>query len=917
MLGDIITSFDQKNGGLRTGTDAASICALEPIRTPGNIQSHGILLAVDPLQAFKIVAVSKNATEIFWWHDDAKAILGLRIAAVISAGFEAKIIARYHAGRLRGTAPWRSTLAPPEISADLDATVHYHAGLILIELERSLPHEDLEALEASCLLEESLVDLQEAKPEIESLALVLTSSVRQLMGYERVVVYRFDADWNGRAIGESVAEDWPQSLDGLNFPASDIPSQARELYRTSRKRWVVDRDSVPVPLLTDPGAAYQKIDLSYARLRSLSPIHLQYHRNMGVNGSMSLSILDGERLWGLVVCHHRQPHHPSPSQRVAAAVLTDAFALRVGPAEQADTEQARRADLARLAELFTHMAGADDVTSSLTTGEVTIAHLFASTGAAIIEGGKVTLLGVTPPESDIRAIGKWLALLGDPARLFHTDNLDALYPDWEKYTAIASGLLGIFLSDDRNDMLLWFRPEEAQLVSWGGNPVEGAEDGPKMMPRKSFERWVDIRHGVAKPWLPWEFEIAESLRHGITDVIVRSLRRIGELNERLRQSQKMEAVGELTGGIAHDFNNFLTGVIASLSLAQNDNARGDAGENLRHIDVAMGAAERAAALAQRLLTFSRRQTLAPSSVDILQRALDMKELILRAVGPSIQLKIKASQDLWTTLCDGNQLDSALLNLSINAREAMPDGGNMTIEAANLTLNDADLPRHRDIAPGDYVTISVSDTGVGMDPETVSRVFEPFFTTKPLGAGTGLGLSMVYGFAKQSNGYASIHSQPGFGTTVRILLPRDAADDAQPQEGTTHLQNAQEPCGVNQTVLIVDDDPTIRLLVEEVLEALGYTPISAATGTEGLRILQSKRQVDLLVTDVGLPGGMNGRQLADAARVHFPGLNVLFMTGYAENAVLRSGALEPGMQIITKPFTLAALASRVQSINKTG
>lgn len=892
------------------------ICAREPIHIPGSIQPHGVLLAVDPLRDFRIVAVSQNAPAVFGWFPDTASLIGVGLGNVIGIGFEAETIARFKTGKLRGTAPWQSTLVPPATTVALHACVHDHAGLIIIELERFRPGEDLEALQATRLLQECLVDLQESEPDIESLARIMSRSVRLLMGYERVVVYRFDADWNGRALGEDVVGDWAQSLDGLHFPASDIPAQARDLYRKSRKRWVADRDAAPIPLLLDPASGHKAVDLSYARLRSLSPIHLQYHRNMGVNGSMSLSILDGDRLWGLVVCHHRQPHHPSPGSRVAAAVLTDAFALRVGPAEQADTEKARRADLARLAELFTHMAGADDVTASLTTGKVTIAHLFAATGAAVIENGRVTLLGVTPPEVEVRALCKFLALLGDPAKLFHTDNLDALYPDWEKYTATASGLLGFFLDDDRTDMLLWFRPEEAQLISWGGNPGAAGDAAAKTMPRQSFERWVDERHGVARPWHPWEFEIAESLRHGITDVIVRSLRRINELNEQLRQSQKMEAVGELTGGIAHDFNNFLTGVIASLSLAQNDSDRGDVHENKRHIDAAIGAAERAAALAHRLLTFSRRQTLAPSPVDVLRRTVEMEALISRAIGPSIQITITAAPDLWTTLCDGNQLDAALLNLSINARDAMPDGGSLVFEAANLTLDEADIPRDRDIAPGDYVTISVSDTGIGMDAETAARVFEPFFTTKPLGAGTGLGLSMVYGFAKQSNGCTTIHSRPGAGTTVRIYLPRDDPGAPQPGPAIEALPPPHEGSGANHTVLVVDDDAAIRLLVTEALEEQGYRTIAAATGAEALRILQSRRKIDLLVTDVGLPGGLNGRQLADAARVHFPGLGIVFITGYAEHVILRSGTLAAGMQIVTKPFTLAALIGKIQAITDT-
>jgi PAS domain S-box-containing protein len=486
-------------------------------------------LAVDPEEHFKIVAVSSNTPSFLHRFMDARQIIGLSIADAISAGFEEETIARYRVGRLRGTVPWRSTLRKPEVSEDMDSEVHCHAGLIVIELQTSFPGEDYKALMASRQLQESFVDLQESEPDIESLARVAARAIRSLLDYERVIIYRFAEDWHGQAIAEDMNSDWLQSLEKLHFPESDIPFQARQLYRKSHKRWVADRDATAIPILMDPASVHKTIDLSFAHLRSLSPIHLEYHRNMGVNGSMSLSILDGDRLWGLVICHHRRPHHPSPGQRLAAIVLTNAFALRVGPAEHADSEQARRANLAHLADLFTHMADADDVTGSLTTGGVTVAGMFSSTGAAVIENGAVTLLGVTPPDLAVRALGIWLSQVSDPSKVFHTDRLSAVYPRWESHAAVANGILSIFLSDDRADMLLFFRPEEAQLISWGGNPDKGTDHASSMIPRHSFEKWVSMRRGFARAWLPWELESAESLRQGIKDVIVRSLRRIKEL----------------------------------------------------------------------------------------------------------------------------------------------------------------------------------------------------------------------------------------------------------------------------------------------------------------------------------------------------------------------------------------------------
>ena len=524
---------------------------------------------------------------------------------------------------------------------------------------------------------------------------------------------------------------------------------------------------------------------------------MQIHRNLGINGSMSLSIMHEGRLWGLVVCHHRAPHCPSPGQRAAAAALTDAFALRVGLAERTAIEQARSGDLARLSALLAHMAQAEVVTPALTAGDVNVGGLFEATGAVVIYDNTVSLLGDTPPEPDVRRLAAWLRTQGRPgasaglhagpnpdpnsgatgragtgdAMLFQTDNLTAAYQPWEQHTAVASGLLAVFLSADRSDMLLWFRPEEPRFVNWGGNVRKGADQNAAYLPRLSFERWVEMRHGVAKPWAEWELEIAESLRHGITEVVVRSLRRIADLHDRLRQSQKMEAVGQLTGGIAHDFNNLLTGITGSLELMRTRTAQGRYGDLDRYIGTATTAANRGASLIQRLLAFSRCQTLDAKAVDVNRLATSMEDLIRRAVGPAIRVETVMSGGLWKALCDANQLENALLNLAINARDAMPSGGRLTIVASNATLDQAYASRH-DVAPGQYVAISVADTGTGMAPDVVARVFEPFFTTKPLGQGTGLGLTMVYGFAKQSNGYARIYSEVGRGTTVRVLISYD-------------------------------------------------------------------------------------------------------------------------------------------------
>ncbi|MBE9607015.1 PAS domain-containing protein [Acetobacteraceae bacterium H6797] len=382
----------------------------------------------------------------------------------------------------------------------------------------------------------------------------------------------------------------------------------------------------------------------------------------------------------------------------------------------------------------------------------------------------------------------------------------------------------------------------------------------------------------------------------------------------LRQSQKMEAVGQLTGGIAHDFNNLLTGISGSLELLGNRISQGRYKDVGLFVEAAQGAARRAASLTHRLLAFSRRQTLDPKPTDANRLVAGMEELIRRTVGPEITLEVVKAGGLWPTLVDPPQLENALLNLCINARDAMPEGGRLTIETANRWL-DARTARERELEPGQYISLCVSDTGTGMTPDVIAKAFDPFFTTKPIGQGTGLGLSMIYGFARQSNGQVRIYSEVGQGTLVCLYLPRYVGEldsgDAMPEAGQAPRAEAGE------TVLIVDDEPTVRMLVTEVLEELGYSAIEAADGAAGLKVLQSDARVDLLITDVGLPGGLNGRQVADAARVVRPGLKVLFITGYAENAVVGNGHLEAGMHVLTKPFTMETLAARIRELISGG
>ena len=375
----------------------------------------------------------------------------------------------------------------------------------------------------------------------------------------------------------------------------------------------------------------------------------------------------------------------------------------------------------------------------------------------------------------------------------------------------------------------------------------------------------------------------------------------------LRQSQKMEAVGQLTGGIAHDFNNMLTGVIGSLDFMRRRLAAGKFKDLDRYLDTASASAARAASLTQRLLAFSRRQSLDPMPADINELIVSMADLMDRAVNERIDLKLVLAPDLPAGVVDTHQLENAILNLVLNARDAMPEGGALTVETSTVDLDEAQAAARPGLTPGRYLVIAVSDTGVGMSPELIEKVFDPFFTTKPLGQGTGLGLSMVYGFARQSGGAAAIHSQVGVGTSVKLFLP---TTDARPAPMTAVAASA--PRGRGERVLVIEDDPAVRMLVREVLEELHYQAVEFADPLAAAPYLASDERIDLMISDVGLPG-MSGRELAETARASRPDLPILFITGYAENAAIRAGFLGANMAMVSKPFSFEDLAAKVSQM----
>lgn len=396
-----------------------------------------------------------------------------------------------------------------------------------------------------------------------------------------------------------------------------------------------------------------------------------------------------------------------------------------------------------------------------------------------------------------------------------------------------------------------------------------------------------------------------------TTELSESQRQRDSAEAKLRQSQKMEAVGQLTGGIAHDFNNMLAGIIASLELLQIRLKQERYAHIARYVLAAISSANKAAALTHRLLAFSRQQTLEKKLVQPNRLVMDMEEMIRRTVGPGITVETSLSADIGSIMNDPNQLENALLNLAINARDAMKTGGLLKIQTSDVRIEKPFAHEH-DLSPGAYIKISVIDSGTGMPPEVAERAFDPFFTTKPQGEGTGLGLSMIYGFAKQSGGTVDIDTQPGKGTTVSVYLPRyqiASPGSAEVVKTVISIPHAEK----DETVLLVEDDSVVRMMVRELLEELGYSVLEAIDSKSCLRFSEQFNQIDLLITDVGLPGGMNGFELAETIRGHRADLKVLFVTGFAKEAALGKEPLKPGMHIMSKPFSIDALGIRVREI----
>ena len=400
----------------------------------------------------------------------------------------------------------------------------------------------------------------------------------------------------------------------------------------------------------------------------------------------------------------------------------------------------------------------------------------------------------------------------------------------------------------------------------------------------------------------------QSLNESLERQVEARTQELLESEAQLRQSQKMEAIGQLTGGLAHDFNNMLTGIIGGLAVVRRRISKGDTGTIDEVMDAVTASAQRAAALTHRLLAYSRRQALEYKAVDVASLLTSLTELLQRTLGERISMATEVEPGLWLANTDTNQLETALLNLIINARDAMAEGGDLKIRAANASLAARPGLRRDSVLPGDYVVLSVADSGTGIPANVLDKVFDPFFTTRPIGQGTGLGLSMIYGFMQQSGGQVRVESEVGKGTTVTLYLPRHS--------GAISASEAAKAAVIEkhhgESILLAEDDPSVRLVIANALQDIGYSVTVAADGNEAVRMLELAQPIDLLVSDVGLPG-INGRRVAEIAREKRPGLKILFITGYAEGAADRGKFLGPGMEMLSKPFDLGKFTDKVRSM----
>jgi two-component system, chemotaxis family, sensor kinase Cph1 len=716
----------------------ASICEREPIHIPGSIQPNAVMLAADAATLL-VLAYSANVAEIV--DPTEPPLAGRPLADILPAEFVEAIRTRLARGMLEDGRSVRRRLRLPGVGTPYHAVAHAHSGRLIVELELE-PEADDFATASQIDIELAVGRLREAGTLADA-ARIAALEIRALTGFEAVLVYRFDTDWNGEAVAEDKVPDWSRSLLGLRFPASDIPAQARALYTKAKSRFVIDRDSVPVGLVAAPGSGNAPIDLTFAQHRTLSPIHLEYQRNLGVNGSMSISIMVEGRLWGLMIGHHRRPHYVTPETRAAATVLTDAFAMRVQEIESRRLWAERQVHLDVEGRLVRGLTRSDDFVAALTGGATTLLDLFGASGAGIVAGERVTLIGRTPPPETISAIAGWLrGRVPADESVYGSNSFTADYPAAAPYREIASGLLAAFVDESRENLLLWLRPEVPSTVTLGGDPRKPvlAGSGPvAVLPRRSFERWVEERTGIASPWAEWQFLLAASLAEAVEGVVLRQSRKIDELTTLLAEKERLlEQKDLLTREIDHRVKNSLQIVSAFLQMQRRQIADGDARQAF-------------ADTSARVMSVARVH-------DSLYQAERFDEVDL---GQTIE---SLCNDLAGLAGEGHAVDlSAEPGLMVPYRKAVA----LSLIATELVTNAFKYAANP--AGGGRVEVTVSASGPG---EVQLRVCDDgaglpadWADAKARSKGSGLGMKLIRAMLDQINARLDVANNPGACFTI--------------------------------------------------------------------------------------------------------------------------------------------------------
>ena len=912
------------------GLDVSS-CEREPIQIPGAIQPHGALIAVRA-DDWLVTHVSANLRSIL--DRPVEAVLGHPLEEAI--GEPAFRMLQAAGNRERVVLGFVHSI-PGTDGRILHMSAHQSGSRICLDIEPLLPESGQKM--PMTVVHSVLETFKHATSQIQLCELAI-HGLKAITGYDRAMVYRFGEGGQGEVIAEAHADQLEPYL-GNHYPSTDIPAQARRQYLRQRVGAVADSSYDPVPLLVDPALDDgSPLDLTHSTLRSVSPIHREFMRNMGTAASLSIGLTYEKELWGLLICHHESPRIVDPEMRAIVDMIGQVVSLLLGTLGEADIYTQRLDRDTSLRRLINRLSAPGPLPEALAATEVDLLHLVNASGALVRVGGKLFRLGRIPSWPVAQ---RALELLQHEAHheVLAVDDLGVRYPELADCAVEASGALLLPLAPGPEDVILWFRPELSRTVTWGGDPTKKETSDPvtgetRVSPRTSFAAWKQVTTGRSAPWTEADLTLARTLRGAIEiEVAQRAkaelawLHHYQELSDNLElkveqrsraleaetrerqkaeatllQSQKMEAIGQLTGGVAHDFNNVLAAVLGNLELAR---AYSSSPVLDRFLQNAQHAAERGAKLTDHLLSFARKQPLRREPCQLNRLSMRFKDLITRAIGPTIEVRMDLADDLWTVMADSTQFEMALLNLAVNARDAMPEGGRLVITTANVAATSPRLPS--DLDPGDYACVSVQDNGTGMTAEVAGRAFEPFYTTKPVGKGTGLGLSQVYGFCKQLGGTATLSSKSSAGTRVDLLFPR--AVEVASMATLAPVLHAQPLPNVpikSARLLVIDDEPDVLTVTVDTLRSLGFNVVAVESARLGLELLDKGVPVDLVVTDFSMPE-MNGLEFIRRVHVSHPNLPCLLVTGYADVSD-PANASAGDIMILRKPYRMKQLAATV-------